>query len=78
MHGNAQLVSGQQKNNHNMGYLKDFFSQRVQLVQNIMQVMDDVQTLKNDVYRLEAENVNLRQEIANMSSKVVRESKLEI
>lgn len=52
--------------------LKNLLSQRVELVQSVMQVMEDVQTLKNEVYRLKTESVNLRQEIGNMSSKICK------
>ncbi|XP_062586360.1 uncharacterized protein LOC134247974 isoform X2 [Saccostrea cucullata] len=40
-------------------------TQKIQLVQNVMQVMNDVQILKNDVKSLEMENSHLKAEIEN-------------
>jgi hypothetical protein len=79
-YGKAQLLPDHTRgvpDHHSMGYLKDFFSQNVQLVQNVKQVMDDVQTLKNVINRLQTENINLKQGIADLSSKLAREGRFE-
>ncbi|XP_061195733.1 uncharacterized protein LOC133203955 [Saccostrea echinata] len=43
-------------------------TQKLQLVQNVIQVMNDVQTLKNDVQRLETENSYFKQEFGNKTN----------
>ncbi|XP_062617937.1 uncharacterized protein LOC134279549, partial [Saccostrea cucullata] len=47
-------------------------TQKIQLVQNVMQVMNDVQILKNHVQRLETENSYLKREIKNKTHRCTR------
>ncbi|XP_056013673.1 uncharacterized protein LOC125673900 [Ostrea edulis] len=82
-HGKADIVikniTDLHTSSNKIDYLKEVLlnqelAQKVQLVQNVVQVMNDVQTLKKEVDRLKTENLDLRMEVGNLSSKVVKEN----
>lgn len=56
----GEVLRGQEK----------YYHQKLQLVQNVEQLMSDFQTLKNEVDRLQEENENIRTKFGNISGEI--------